>query len=123
MAGFYLPHSKHQERNRTDSDQECVQTHHTEVDVGEVDAQECHQLTENVEEMSLIESGCEPTVEEEDSDDEGWITPENFQQACEYMGGVQEELPQSLAVGCITTDFAMQVRNNPCSTPLMCMLL
>lgn len=112
MVGFYVPHSKSQGRKRIGSDhgsEECVQTYHTEGDVGEVDSQKCHQLTENVEGISLVENGCEPTVEEEDSDDEGWITPENFQQACEYMGGVQEEIPQSLAVGCITTDFAMQV--------------
>lgn len=45
-----------------------------------------------------------------DSDDEGWITPENFQEVCREMGGALEEQPEGVAVGCITTDFAMQVR-------------
>ena len=47
---------------------------------------------------------------EDDSDSEGWITPENFQQACEEMGGVLEEKANGIAVGCTTTDYAMQVR-------------
>ena len=47
---------------------------------------------------------------ENDSDSEGWITPENFQQACEEMGGVLEEKANGIAVGCTTTDYAMQVR-------------
>ena len=54
----------------------------------------------------------EPSDEEwdEDSDDlSGWITPENLQQACEEMGGATEVKPVGIAVGCITTDFAMQV--------------
>ena len=47
---------------------------------------------------------------DEDSDDSsGWITPENLQQACEEMGGATEVKPIGIAVGCITTDFAMQV--------------
>ena len=45
-----------------------------------------------------------------DSDDGvGWITPENLMQACEEMGGVQEETAHNLPVACVTTDFAMQV--------------
>ena len=53
----------------------------------------------------------EERVEEEvdDSDSEGWINPDNFQQVCEEMGGVSEEPLTSLPVGCITSDFAMQV--------------
>ena len=61
-------------------------------------------LVKKVAELSLDE--CD---KDEDDDSEGWITPENFQQACEEMGGVLDDLPQCLTVGCITTDFAMQV--------------
>ena len=47
---------------------------------------------------------------DEDGDDSsGWITPENLQQVCEEMGGATEVKPNGIAVGCITTDFAMQV--------------
>ena len=45
----------------------------------------------------------------DDDDSAGWITPENFEQACEEMGGVLEEKANGIAVGCATTDFAMQV--------------
>lgn len=47
--------------------------------------------------------------EEEEEEEEGWITPNNLQQACERMGGATEEPAVGVAVGCITTDFAMQV--------------
>ena len=47
--------------------------------------------------------------DDDDDDDSGWITPENFHQACEEMGGVSEEKAAGIAVGCTTTDFAMQV--------------
>ena len=105
MAGFYDP--RHRDRsNMTDHNSEEKE----ECKNGE-DTQQCVQL---VEKFSLAEESELPALdddeeEEEDDDDEGWITPENFQQVCEEMGGVMEELPQSLAVGCITTDFAMQV--------------
>lgn len=110
MVGFFAPHSKNQERKRTDTDHRLGESDsHTESDIGEEATQKYCQSPEKVEGVNLKENGCEPSEEEEDSDDEGWITPENFQQACETMGGVLEEVPQSLAVGCITTDFAMQV--------------
>ena len=48
-------------------------------------------------------------LEDDDNDDSGWITPENFHRACEEMGGVLEEKAAGIAVGCTTTDFAMQV--------------
>ncbi len=57
------------------------------------------------------EDGGERGLEEEVDDEEGWITPENFQQACEAMGGALEVEPQGVVVGCVTTDFAMQVRS------------
>lgn len=45
----------------------------------------------------------------DDDDDSGWITPDNFRIACEEMGGVLNERATGIAVGCTTTDFAMQV--------------
>ena len=68
------------------------------------------------------ETGCDSNLEQHEvedkcdsDDDEGWITPENFHEVCVEMGGALEEQPMGIAVGCITTDFAMQVRS--------CMLL
>ena len=104
MVGFYDP--RHRDRNNVTD--HCDSGEKTECGNGE-DTQQCIQSVEGVnlaEESELTELRNE---EEEEDDNEGWITPENFQQVCEEMGGVMEELPQSLAVGCITTDFAMQV--------------
>ena len=53
---------------------------------------------------------CKEEPDEEESDDEeGWINPENFDEACDEMGGALQELAVGVAVGCVTTDFAMQV--------------
>lgn len=64
------------------------------------------------------ETGCDSNLEQHEvedrcdsDDDEGWITPENFHEVCTEMGGALEEQPMGIAVGCITTDFAMQVRS------------
>ena len=65
------------------------------------------------------ETGCDSNLEQHEvedkcdsDDDEGWITPENFHEVCVEMGGALEEQPTGIAVGCITTDFAMQVRSD-----------
>lgn len=49
--------------------------------------------------------------EEEDveDDNEGWITPSNIQQIYRDMGC--SETTAEIKVGCMTTDFAMQVTN------------
>ena len=44
-----------------------------------------------------------------DGDDDGWITPENVQQAKKDMGGLVEACLEGVVVGCMTNDFAMQV--------------
>ena len=56
-----------------------------------------------------VDGDLEWDGDDDDDDDSGWITPENFRQACEEMGGVSEEKATGIAVGCTTTDFAMQV--------------
>lgn len=72
--------------------------------------EEKKEITKNSE-----ENGDEEIVEEDDdeelsdSDEEGWITPENIHEMCEKMGGVMEEQPENITVGCITTDYSMQV--------------
>ena len=48
--------------------------------------------------------------DDDDDDDDGWITPENVQEARKEMGGLVEEQLEGVVVGCMTTDFAMQVR-------------
>ena len=57
--------------------------------------------------------------DDDDDGDSGWITPENFHQACEEMGGVSEEKAAGIAVGCTTTDFAMQVCIHTCNISVM----
>ena len=47
---------------------------------------------------------------DEPSDDDGdWITPDNLQKACEQMGGATTTSAKDVTVGCLTTDFTMQV--------------
>ena len=43
-------------------------------------------------------------------DDDGWITPDNIGHIRDKMGkGALGEVPANVTVGCLTTDFAMQV--------------
>lgn len=46
--------------------------------------------------------------EEDDDDDDGWITPSNIKSMKEKMGG-EDMQKADVQVGCLTTDFAMQV--------------
>ena len=78
-------------------------------DMGEKLYQEEDKSTEK-EEPSEEEEGSQEGEEEEEEDEEGWITPDNLQRVCEQMGGLLEEEPKAVAVGCLTSDFAMQVR-------------
>ena len=68
-----------------------------------VDATDDQLKTEGNEEESEDEE-----EEEDDDDDEGWITPSNLQQVQKDMGGLDEDV-DDIVVGCMTTDFAMQV--------------
>jgi len=44
-----------------------------------------------------------------DDTEDDWITPDNLHIACEQMGGAMTAAPEGVAVGCITTDYSMQV--------------
>ena len=50
-------------------------------------------------------------ADSDDDDEDSWITPSNYKQACDKMGGALESKPNGIAVGCITTDYAMQVHS------------
>lgn len=45
----------------------------------------------------------------EDEEDGGWITPSNIKQI--QMDACERQPPGNVTVGCVTTDFAMQVRD------------
>lgn len=68
------------------------------------------QLGDRTEEQSRDEDKeNEPEEEEEEEDDEGgWITPSNIKQV--KMDSADWTAPAHVRVGCLTTDFAMQVR-------------
>lgn len=53
-----------------------------------------------------IEEDDEEEEEEDDDDDEGWITPDNIKSIKQNLAGGKEAA--NVAVGCLTTDFAMQ---------------
>ena len=48
----------------------------------------------------------------DNEEDEGWITPNNIKKVTKMMGGGLEEEISHVAVGCITTDYAIQVRDS-----------
>ncbi|KAL5466830.1 hypothetical protein EMCRGX_G030981 [Ephydatia muelleri] len=58
--------------------------------------------------IGMDKSSEEEGSQDEEEEEEGWITPDNLQRVCEQMGGVLEEEPKGIAVGCLTSDFAMQ---------------
>lgn len=53
-------------------------------------------------------ASAEEEEDEEESDDEGWITPSNLKQVQQDTGHC-DTAPVGVQVGCVTTDFAMQV--------------
>lgn len=53
----------------------------------------------------------ENEAEEEEEDGGGWITPSNIQQV--KMDCADWTAPIDVTVGCLTTDFAMQVNTTP----------
>lgn len=75
-------------------------------------------MTEKVQRVYLTsrstehedDDGVEREAEDEDGDDDGggWITPSNIKQI--QMDAAEWCPPENVSVGCLTTDFAMQVR-------------
>ena len=63
--------------------------------------------TEQGGELSEEEEMEEDEDEEEEDDGEGWITPSNLKQVQLESG--DWTAPADIKVGCLTTDFAMQV--------------
>lgn len=59
------------------------------------------------EEDEEEENGFEERKDDSDDDGGGWITPSNIQQIQRELG--QCAVPKDVRVGCVTTDFAMQV--------------
>lgn len=53
----------------------------------------------------------EPEDQDQDDDGGGWITPSNIKQV--KMDSADWTAPADVTVGCLTTDFAMQVRDAP----------
>lgn len=51
----------------------------------------------------------EPEDDDEEDDGGGWITPSNIKQV--KMDSADWTAPADVRVGCLTTDFAMQVRD------------
>ena len=109
IAGFYSPHKKSVKRTESTPSNGGDESNN---DRSKEEEEGCIELVEQVEGLKM-ENSSEPEEREEEEDEDGWITPDNLQQVCEEMGGVLDEIPESLSVGCITTDFAMQVSNNP----------
>uniref|UniRef100_A0A8C6Z369 RNA-binding protein NOB1 n=1 Tax=Nothoprocta perdicaria TaxID=30464 RepID=A0A8C6Z369_NOTPE len=63
-------------------------------------------IEEDLQEL-LVRPRASPEESEEESDDEGWITPSNIKEVQQDMGHF-DTAPAGVQVGCVTTDFAMQ---------------
>lgn len=59
------------------------------------------------EEEEKEEDGSEERKDEDSDGDGGWITPSNIKQIQQELD--QCTVPRDVQVGCVTTDFAMQV--------------
>ena len=122
MVGFYLgpkPDKKH-DNSVTDSLELMGSDNDSDLPLASHDEDPLKSdLTGDQERINSrsgdSEADCDSNLEQDEvedrSDEEGWITPENFQEVCVKMGGGLEEQPTGVAVACITTDFAMQVRS------------
>ena len=53
-------------------------------------------------------------VDDDDGDDDGWITPSNICSVKQSMGEYEAICEERVDVGCLTTDFAMQVSRCGC---------
>jgi len=53
---------------------------------------------------------------DDDGDDDGWITPSNISSLKQSMGDYEADCVERVDVGCLTTDFAMQVSRCGCRT-------
>uniref|UniRef100_A0A0B6ZEV6 Nin one binding (NOB1) Zn-ribbon-like domain-containing protein n=1 Tax=Arion vulgaris TaxID=1028688 RepID=A0A0B6ZEV6_9EUPU len=114
--GEALPSDQIGEKKETDSDDEeeyfdAIEALTDKIDSTELtDKNHIDNPTETLEikDEEEEDEDEEQEDEEEDSDDgEGWITPANVMDVKRSMG-VETSEPDSVSVGCLTTDFAMQ---------------
>lgn len=99
MPGFYRPKGKKPANATESSDSD------NPVDIiGEsTDGKECEN------ELSCPEDDGGSDYDNNDDDDEGWVDPDNLNEALKGMGMLKvEEEDQPVVVACITSDFAMQ---------------
>lgn len=81
-----------------------------EKSVSGVSMEDSHPKPEQGTEVDNCDSEGDGGSGSDDVDeDEGWITPDNIDQARTEMGGCMGEELGDVRVGCMTTDFAMQV--------------
>jgi len=105
LAGFYKP-------DDCDSDEEDLED--DEEDSGTKDEHESIMEDDTIEEIvdeGNVSGSDEGIEEDEDDDDEGWITPGNLKaKRLEMLGanGVAEDEDKEIIVACLTNDFAMQ---------------
>lgn len=65
---------------------------------------------EGFEESENVDNDDDDLDSNDDDDDDGWITPDNISRVKGQIGkGTLHAVPANVTVGCLTTDFAMQV--------------
>ena len=68
-----------------------------------------------VSEAAITYDSSEEESEDDSDDDDGWITPKNIDAINQSLNGVEGTDLSGCKVGCLTTDFAMQVLMTPIS--------
>ena len=100
IAGFYLPprHAKKDDKPSTEETKEAVE----------------EELADNLEKNLDLNNNSLNEEDAEDNDETGWITPGNLEEVkklSNLTGDEQEIETMQVTVGCMTSDFSMQVIN------------
>jgi RNA-binding protein NOB1 len=113
VVGDNTSHNEQLNQKQSLDDQSAVDNNDHVIDCNDQDNADdggvCYQGDGN-------DGDCHGNSDDDDDDsddDDGWITPENIKQVKADYGMAETQCkPTDIAVGCLTTDFAMQVRNN-----------
>lgn len=107
IAGFYVPPKQQTKKNETSESPESTAPKNNIPDLSDLSLDSSDQLDKS----DLNESQGE--IKEEDEDDNiGWITPSNLAEVKKLNGvhGDEQEVDKlQIQVGCMTSDFSMQV--------------
>ncbi|XP_035210207.1 RNA-binding protein NOB1-like [Stegodyphus dumicola] len=104
LSGFYYPREDVNSLGEESSSEEGT----LNCSADEKPTENSASVENSTEDNSNIGNISTENVSHTDSDEEGWITPNNIAEIQKKMGFLALEESTSTTVGCITTDFAIQ---------------